>query len=107
MFIWNPATDELLHVSEGAYTIAATADDNYVYALSENTGWGSEGNVMITRALRGTMDAYTEMVPFPCPSPILIDEYEGNFANIDITIEDGILIATIKGKEYRSKICFE
>ena len=55
--IWDTGKDHLIHVSEGAYAVAANVYDGAVYTLCFVEHWGVKAYFIVTKVPLGRMDA--------------------------------------------------
>lgn len=60
VFIWDTEKDEIVHVSEGAYTIAASIYKGEVFTLRYIHYWGITPYLAWSKAPAKTMDAWSE-----------------------------------------------
>ena len=88
VFVWDPAKNEIIHVTEGAFTVAVTMDGHYVYSLCYVISWGTPAHFILLRSEKGTINALEEGTELNCVFPPFLDNYDGNAGSIKMNVKN-------------------
>lgn len=86
VFVWDPAKNEIIHVTEGAFTVGVTMDEHYVYSLCYVISWGTPAHFILIRSEKGTINALEEGAELDCVFPPILDKYDGNSGSINLHV---------------------
>lgn len=94
---WDTVEEELVHVSDGAYCVAAVCYEGDVYTLQLIEHFMTEPHFAVSRVPFGVMDCFAETEPVEWDIPVDMDTFSGEVDDIKLHVSDDGVAALIDG----------
>ena len=97
VMFWDTAEEELVHVSDGAYCVAAVLYEGEVYALQLVEHFMTEPHFAVSKVPFGTMDCFAETDPVEWDIPVDMETFSGQTDDIKLYVSGERIAAFIDG----------
>ena len=84
VMFWDTAEEELVHVSDGAYCVAAVLYEGEVYTLQLVEHFMTEPHFAVSKVPFGTMDCFAETDPVEWDIPVDMETFSGQTDDIKL-----------------------
>ena len=100
IYVWDAEKDELIHISEGSYTVAIALANQTIYNLALVSNFMTKAHFIIEKRNLGIMDAFFEGERLTCEIPCTPDDYNGDMNTINLAVLSENLCIILNDKEY-------
>ena len=97
VMFWDTAEEELVHVSDGAYCVAAVLYEGEVYSLQLVEHFMTEPHFAVSKVPFGTMDCFAETDPVEWDIPVDMETFSGQTDDIKLYVSGERIAAFIDG----------
>ena len=97
VMFWDTAEEELVHVSDGAYCVAAVLYEGEVYTLQLVEHFMTEPHFAVSKVPFGTMDCFAETDPVEWDIPVDMETFSGQTDDIKLYVSGERIAAFIDG----------
>ena len=98
VYVWNPLTSQIEHVSEGSYAVRAMLVGDKLYSLLYISSWGKQPEFQLCRIEFGVKDPERESEVIPIPENISGCPWPAD-GEVELDAEDNLIHITIGDKE--------
>lgn len=97
--VWDCASNRLVHISDGAYCIAAAIDNGTLYSLRDISNYCMPYHLRVYSCPFGTMDSSNEGTVLYAESPIKIENYVETVPSAELRVANGRITVVVGGEE--------
>ena len=97
VMFWDTAEEELVHVSDGAYCVAAVLYEGEVYTLQLVEHFMTEPHFAVSKVPFGTRDCFSETDPVEWDIPVDMETFSGQTDDIKLYVSGERIAAFIDG----------
>ena len=94
VYVWNPLTVQIEHVSEGSYAVRAMLVGDKLYSLLYISSWGKKPEFQLCRIEFGVKDPERESEVIPIPENISGCPWPAD-GEVELDVEDNLIHITI------------
>lgn len=87
---WDVESSEIIHVSNGDFTVAADVSEGYLYSLAYVHSFAEPGNFQLWKVPFGTKEQKDTCILLDKVNEFSfshVDDYSGSFDDVDLTID--------------------
>lgn len=100
VFLWDMNEEEIIHVSDGSYTIAVAIDEDSVYSLCLIENYSTPAHFAAYKSPLGIFDAFNNPEPLNLIVPIPLDVSQKALYGSELCVSDGGMAILMDGKLY-------
>lgn len=100
VFLWDMDEEEIVHVSDGSYTIAMDVDENSIYSLCLIENFSTPAHFAAFRSPLGIFDAFSNPERLDLIVPIPLDISLDALHSSEVCVSDGGIAIFMDGKLY-------
>ena len=98
--IWNANSQKIVHVSEGAYCVAADVYNGKIYRLLAVSNFVTKEHFELWETPIGIIDANEEGTEIQLDTQAICDKFDGSYSSVDLEVSADSYVINLNGENY-------